>query len=45
MFESGGPHRPEVPAIIARLNRRSMRASVGYIYPLEELGKLFQTAT
>ena len=45
IFESGGPHSPEVPAIIARLNRMPMRASVGYIYPLEELGKLFQTAT
>jgi hypothetical protein len=43
--ESGGPHSQEVPAIIARLNRMPMRASVGYIYPLEELGKLFQSAT
>ena len=41
---SGGLHSPEVPAIIARLNRMPMRASVGYIYPLEELGKLFETA-
>ena len=45
IFESGGPHTSEVPAIIARLNRMPMRASVGYIYPLEELGKLFQSAT
>jgi hypothetical protein len=41
---SGGLHSPEVPAIIARLNRMPMRASVGYIYPLEELGKLCETA-
>jgi hypothetical protein len=45
ILECGGPHSSEVPAIIARLNRMPMRASVGYIYPIEELGKLIETAT
>ena len=44
ILESGGPHSPKVPAIIARLNRMPMGTSAGYIYPLEELRKLFKTA-
>lgn len=42
IIESGGPHSPEVPAIIARLNRMPMKASVGYIHPIKELENLYR---
>ena len=45
ILEIGGPHSAEVPSIITRLNRMPMRSKVGYIWPIEELGKLFETAT
>ena len=42
---SGGPHSPEVPAIISRLNRMPMRAKDGFIWPIEELLKLYEPAS
>ncbi len=44
IIESGGPHSPAIPAIIARLNRMPMRAGKDCIFPLKELGKLLGTA-
>ena len=41
IIASEGSHSSEVSEIIKRLNRMPMRASVGYIYPIEELGRLF----
>jgi len=41
--EAGGVHSPDVPGIIRRLNRMPMGA-LKYVYPIEALRALYQTA-
>jgi len=43
ILEAGGVHSPDVPGIIRRLNRMPMGA-LKYVYPIEALRALYQTA-
>jgi hypothetical protein len=45
IFESGGVHSAEIPSIIQKLNRMPMKKKVGYIWPADEILKLYQSAT
>ncbi len=44
ILDHGGVHSPEVPAIIKELNRMPMGEARGYLYPIEELRKLYKIA-
>ena len=45
ILENGGPQSPAVPSIIKRLNRMPMHASKTCIFPIDELHKLYESAT
>jgi hypothetical protein len=45
ILESGGVQSPAIPTIIQRLNRMPMNKKVGYIWPAEEIRKLYESAT
>ena len=45
IVENGGVNDADIPATIKQLNRMPMRKKVGYIWPEEEIRKLYETAT
>ena len=45
IFECGGVHRAEIPAIIQKLNRMPMKKFKGYLWPADEIRKLCQIAS
>ena len=45
ILESGGCHSAEIPSIISRLNRMPMHASKNCIFPIDELQKLYPSAS
>ena len=45
IFECGGVHSAEIPAIIQKLNRMPMKKIKGYLWPADEIRKLFQVAS
>ena len=45
ILRCGGVHSAEIPSIIHRLNRMPMSKKVGYIWPAEEIRKLYEAAT
>lgn len=45
ILESGGPHSPAIPSIISRLNRMPMHSSKKGFFPIDELRKLYPSAS
>lgn len=45
ILENGGPHSAAIPSIISRLNRMPMHASKKCIFPIDELQKLYPSAS